>query len=460
MKKYNIKNTENSRSTTTRIVKTLAVFLFLFLCFSVQEFTRVKPLYTYYNTFYGARSLSMGNAFTAVADDLTAVFRNPAGIAEFDGPQIYLNFRSDRLQYNIQPQGYDFIINRETYTYGFDSTLKNLDFFSISVPVYFWDINWNFAFSYYRYFPYGFRGDLTGDFQAVGDVSYSYRDRVNIEGSAGIDVLGFTSAFYLTDYFSFGITLQQFINSGSITYTAGSDSFSGIPWSSREEFVEKIKGRNWVFGLIGKLTQDIVLGISYHTPLTGTLESKLTYDLMVDPGSPITTTSSTKAAVVIPMQLSFGLLLRPYSFMRVAFEYSKFYWSKARLSNYYGSEEELRFPVRGDTSSQEDTENYRLGVEFKIPLERAIIFLRGGLFSDQQLFIDASSAVVKFKGYSLGLGIDISSMVKMDIGYMRQKGTWNEPGYYDAENTFVGANSINDIISVSLTFSFGKKKEE
>ncbi len=98
-----------------------------------------------------------------------------------------------------------------------------------------------------------------------------------------------------------------------------------------------------------------------------------------------------------------------------------------------------------------------MGVELNIPMERLIISLRGGLFSDRQLFMGASSAVVKFKGYSLGLGVDISSMARLDIGYMRQKGTWNEPGYYDAVNTTASANSINDIISISLTINIGKK---
>jgi long-subunit fatty acid transport protein len=281
---------------------------------------------------------------------------------------------------------------------------------------------------------------------------------MNIKGSSGIDVLGFSSAFYLSDYFSFGVTLQQFINSGTFIYTSGSDSNPDIPWSNREEYVEKIKGRNWVFGLMGKLTQDIVLGITYQTPLNGNLESELTNEIMTDTGSPTTTITSTTANVVIPKQFSLGLMLRPYSFMRVAFEYSKYYWSQAKLTNYYDSLEELRFPGRSNTSSQTDTENYRLGVELNIPLERATISFRGGLFSDRQLFMGASSTVVKFKGYSLGLGVDISSLVRLDIGYMRQKGTWNESGYYITDNT-AEANSINNIIGISLTFSFNKKKD-
>lgn len=39
----------------------------------------------------GARAVSMGGAFTAVADDASAVFWNPAGLAQLTDNQIYLS---------------------------------------------------------------------------------------------------------------------------------------------------------------------------------------------------------------------------------------------------------------------------------------------------------------------------------------------------------------------------------
>ena len=35
----------------------------------------------------------MGNAFTAVADDLTAAFWNPAGLADLRSPEFYLSYK-------------------------------------------------------------------------------------------------------------------------------------------------------------------------------------------------------------------------------------------------------------------------------------------------------------------------------------------------------------------------------
>jgi len=164
--------------------------------------------------------------------------------------------------------------------------------------------------------------------------------------------------------------------------------------------------------------------------------------------------------VIFPEKLAVGLLLKPYPFLRLAFEYSIIYWSNAQLSNYYDIEGTLQFPIRDDfTFSQKDSVNYRMGIEFNIPLDRASLFIRGGLFRDQQLFVDGESpaAPVKFKGFSLGIGIDILAMFQVDIGYMRQKSFWNEPAYFETGN-YVKSLYKNDIFSISLTFSFDKRK--
>jgi len=431
------------------IKKVLLVFLFFTVSLPVFQYGRVKPFYTYYNIFFGARSISMGNAFTAVADDLTAVFRNPAGVAEFKRPQIYLDFRKDESQYNYQPQEYSSDSFNQQYTYDFTSTLKNIDFFSLSAPVFLWGVNWNFALSYYRYIPYGFdgrsQGILTSGSDTVGEET-----TLDFTGGAGIDVLGLTSAFELTDYLSFGITLQQFFNSGSIDYELTSPA-----QSYRQEYIEKIKGRNVLLGLLFKLHKNIILGFSYHFKFSGTLDSQ--YDLQ-EAGSTGTTTYSTEADVVMPAQFSMGLLLRPFKFMQLSADYSKIYWSKGTVSNYYDHQEKLGYPVRDDFSfAQKDAVNYRMGVELNFPIKKVTVFIRGGLFSDGQLFVDAASEAVKLKGFSLGLGVDLSSKVRLDAAYMNQKAKWDEPGYFDPQNTTVRTDYSNKIFSLSLTISFGKR---
>jgi hypothetical protein len=48
----------------------------------------------------GARAVSMGGAFTAVADDASAVFWNPAGLSQLTDNQIYLSGLKDQYVSN------------------------------------------------------------------------------------------------------------------------------------------------------------------------------------------------------------------------------------------------------------------------------------------------------------------------------------------------------------------------
>ncbi len=65
-------------------------------------FCQYKPWYSHYNFVYGTKAMSMGNAFTAVADDLTAVFWNPAGLAAKRSPEFLFAYQAEN-----QLQEYD-----------------------------------------------------------------------------------------------------------------------------------------------------------------------------------------------------------------------------------------------------------------------------------------------------------------------------------------------------------------
>lgn len=81
---------------------------FLFLTTSAlgrteYPFESARPLYV------GARALSMGNAFTAVADDATAGFWNPAGLIQWQGVKLFgLTKFHDQHYYRFDPKGIGF----------------------------------------------------------------------------------------------------------------------------------------------------------------------------------------------------------------------------------------------------------------------------------------------------------------------------------------------------------------
>lgn len=439
------------------MIKRFACFILLAVFFlSSLQYGKVKPLYLYYNPNFGARSLGMGNAFTGLADDLTAVYRNPAGIAELKGPRLFINYRTDNLSYDYSMEKVQASDFNQSYSYAFNSDLKNFDFVSIAAPVFFWDVKWNFALSYYRYYPYNYSGSglgtLTTDYTGSGGTVSTDNNWLNVTGDNGIDVLAFTGAFYLTDYFSFGLTLQYFLNSGGLLYETASP---GTDFS--QDYTEKFSGTNVIVGLLFKPNKNFSIGLGYQFKKKTKLETEYTYqDNTQTIPMPVTTTD--EADLTIPSQLSVGLMFEPFKWMLITFDYTVIYWNEADLSGYFDYTEDLEFPVKGDFSfTVKDNTNLRLGTELNFPLEKLTIFARAGLFGDKQIFVDSLDGQVKVVGYSFGLGVDFNEMIQLDLGYMRQRAAWDELAFIDPGST-VRTKLVNHIVALSLRFSFNKKE--
>ena len=81
-----------------------ARLLLLLLALPVLAFSQYKPWYNFYNFAFGAKARAMGNAFTAVADDLTASFWNPAGLAGKRGPEFYLGYMTSTQAHDFAPR--------------------------------------------------------------------------------------------------------------------------------------------------------------------------------------------------------------------------------------------------------------------------------------------------------------------------------------------------------------------
>ena len=92
-----------------RLTLTLPV-LFLTSSFALSAefpFEDARPHYT------GARALGMGNAFTAVADDASAGFWNPAGLIQWTGVKLFgVNKFRDRSDYAFDPKGIGYSYRR------------------------------------------------------------------------------------------------------------------------------------------------------------------------------------------------------------------------------------------------------------------------------------------------------------------------------------------------------------
>ena len=105
MKRYlKMKPTLSPRKVKLKYATLCLLWLIVPLCAETppdkRPFESARPLYV------GARALGMGNAFTAVADDASAGFWNPAGLIQWQGVKLFaVNKLHDRSEYRFDPKG-------------------------------------------------------------------------------------------------------------------------------------------------------------------------------------------------------------------------------------------------------------------------------------------------------------------------------------------------------------------
>jgi hypothetical protein len=138
----------------------------------------------------------------------------------------------------------------------------------------------------------------------------------------------------------------------------------------------------------------------------------------------------------------------------LVYDFSKILWSRGTISNYYGNPDDLPFPVRDDFDlTQRNIVNHRLGTEISIVMPKTVFFIRGGVFWERQLFVDANDETVWVKGFSLGLGVQLFSRILIDLAYMNQSASWKESGYFSPD-TLVDSHFRNHIFVLTASYVF------
>jgi len=423
----------------------------LLLSLSPLLFSQYKPWFNFYNFAYGAKARAMGNAFTAVADDLTAAFWNPAGLAAKRSPEFYLSYKSlsQKHDYDLQ----DRVLPGETklYNYNFSGRLNQIDFFSVSAPAVIWKRNWTFALSYYRYIPYGFKGSAREVLTYLHDRFNPRKTTVTFTGSEGIDVLAFSASAAVTDHFALGGTLQQFFGSGS-QHLRTVDPAGEF----HSRYAEKLQGRNVIAGLLFSPFDFLRLGFTWHSGLRSRFDSTLLTWEVNKKGIEINQREeSCVARVEIPEQYALGALLSPARWLDLSAEYSRLDWGKGTIANYYDAGAVLPYPQKDDwAQKQKNIRNLRFGAEVRLPLRQWQLHLRGGWSADHQLYADAADQAVIAKCYTAGMGCEFSRNLLLEIAYQRQVADWPEKGFF-IQAPDVATHYRAHEFNLSLTYRFG-----
>lgn len=405
---------------------------------SIEEVRNLKPLLTLNSLNYSARAAAMGGTVTAFQESVSALF-NPAGITGSKYPRFYINYETGKSDYSYVTQKNT---AEDQYNYSMDAKIQGFSFFTISVPVKIWDRPWTFALSYYRWMPYGATGNVVNTFTPASGAVQS--NTLTFNGNKGLDVLAFTTAVQMNDFFSLGITVQQFIGTGTsrMDYKSSAMSYNRI-------YEEKIKGgRNLIVGAQFTPLESIRIGFSYQNRFKRDFESVYYLDQ-----NNTKTEATVEPVITVPERYSAGVVFKPFDLISLSFDYTRYFWSKSKLSLYHSVSTSLPYPgkgMAGTTQSDQISRNY--GIEVKLPFMYDINgYVRGGHSNSTWSQNDKDGKGAKLKIWSAGVGVEMKDVFRVDAAYSVTKGNWDEAGYFD---TTAAVKSGLTIKRLTLSFVY------
>jgi len=350
----------------------------------------------------GARSLGLGGAFAALADDATAAFANPAGLVQLVSPEVSAELRHWRYstpyivggRYEGELTGIGLDTTDGLRTAVSEEQLTGLSFLSIVYP----KGNWSFAVYSHQLANFRARTDTQGLFP--GEVFFRAFDR---RWSTELDIVsyGAAGAYRVSDRFSLGLGIVYFRGRLDApiewAFPEDIDTLEGIfgptsylPERQLANGVMAIDDSDWGLsaGLLWGFAERWSLGAFYRQGP----EFKLVYDITAGPLAYLDSSAFTSGATILtiatPIQFpdvyGLGIAYRsPDGKLAVGFE-----WDRVGYSSIFSSFdpvvlETLDPDVETEVHlSADDGDEFRLGAEYAFLDLNPVLAIRAGVWLD------------------------------------------------------------------------------
>jgi len=371
----------------------------------------------------GAKAVAMGGAFVGLADDFTAVFWNPAGIAQFD--KKYIGFYGSDIipsmtySLDVPVPGYGNV----TLVDEAKSTSKhNL----VGMAAYYQPVSKNLVAGFAVYAPSGLGINWDGmDLAAISGVS----PNPNINWKSKIFVITFSPviAYKVSDQLMFGATLN--INYG----TFKTSQWSGATQIPIPPFVldlgqQDLSMTGWglgaTFGVLYKPSEMFSIGATLRTPSKISFSGETTVSGIAQLAplvGAIETTADVEADVTSPMWLCAGIAFKPTKKLTLTADAQYTQWSKIDIISLTFTDptwallmeqtEGNMLALKWDSKWQ-----IRFGAEYKLTEKFA---LRGGYYYDPSAAPNITRNILlpitDFNCFAFGVGYEMNG-IRIDAG--------------------------------------------
>jgi long-subunit fatty acid transport protein len=351
----------------------------------------------------GARSLGLGGAFAALADDATAAFANPAGLVQLVSLEVSAEIRHWRYstpyivggRFEGEPTGIGIDTTDGLRTAVSEEQLTGLSFISFVYPKGKW------SFALYSHQLANFRAHTATEGLFPGEDGIRAFDR---GWSTELDIVGYgiAGAYRLSDRFSLGVGIIHFRgrleapfvwslpdNIDTLQGAFGPTSY--LPESRVADGEMAIDDSDWGLsaGLLWGFAERWSLGAFYRQAP----EFKLVYTVVGGPLAPIfldppSPAGETALIIETPMQFpdvyGFGLAYRSRDgTFAVGFE-----WDRVEYSSIFSSFDPVVIESLEDEVDlsnylvADDGDEFRLGAEYALLRLKPVLALRAGIWLD------------------------------------------------------------------------------
>ncbi len=378
----------------------------------------------------GSRAGAMGGAFVGLADDMSAVFWNPAGLSQIENSSLWLygSFIMPKGVYKLSAYGIDAETESKTYPAGGFGFLKPL-----TDKLY---------GGFFVYTPSGLGAKWNGDDLKVfsNGVAYEW------ESLIGMVTFSPTLSYRLSDKFFIGGSLN--ISYGMLNIKKPSEL------GQYEEDLTGF-GIGATLGMLFKPSDKVSFGLTFKTPqkikASGTVSMQYV-DVLGLPNE-----VEGEREVTWPLWIGGGVALKPFDKLTLTFDIQYTKWSELdRIEMSY--QNELWQTLFGEHSAfilnWDDTTQIRAGLEYKLTEN---IFIRAGYYNDPAPAPDETMNIllpsITYNVATFGIGYHNDNF-GLNIGteYIMGEEREVEPIY---ENAMPGTHDMDMIVfNFSLVINF------
>ncbi len=361
----------------------------------------------------GTKALTMGGAFVGLADDFSAIYWNPAGIAQFD--RKYFGFYGTDIipssTYKLitdTPLGPVTVVKADTVSKHYLSGLA----------AYYHPVSENLVVGLGVYVPSGLGAKWDGaDFRFVSmNTDYNWMSKI------GLVTVAPALAFKLNGQIYFGAALNINYGMFDIAMHAGSEDNPTPPPDEIDlgQYEESMKGWGYgvTLGILVKPNKMFSVGATFRTASTVKFSGDASISNLSLLGA--NTTSDLDREVTWPMWLAGGVAFKPMEGLTLTTDIQWTQWSKIDVIKtvYKDPFWDAMMTQSGDAERPmhwDDALQVRFGAEYRINT----IAIRGGYYFDPSSAPDRTLNVLlpnyDFNVVTVGFGYALDSL-QFDFG--------------------------------------------